>query len=257
VSRRLAWAPAAVAAYILLALASVWLGLPHRPVFDGLAPTRPYRWVDPPRDLTGTNRPPLSGNTRAPMGPDGSQAATFSTGDVQAQVTFGDGAFPAVPDARAVQVDIRPLDPDELGPPPRGMRFDSNAYTFEASYLPSGDPAEPSIDGTVVLRYARHGTVMLRWSGTAWERLPTEQIRASLTVFATIDRLGTLAVAGPPVPPPQPFPWATLAILSGGAALLAGALGVRARRKQTRSRQIRRQQARRKEKKPPPRRPRR
>jgi hypothetical protein len=229
VTRRLAWAPVAVAAYVLLALVSVWLGLPHRPVFDGLAPSRPYRWVDPPRDLTATNRPPLSGDTRVTMGPAGSEAATFSTRDVQAQVTYTDGAFPPAGDARFVQVEIQPHDPDELGPPPRGMRFDSNAYTFEAAYLPSGDPAEPAVEGTVVLRYARHGTVVLRWSGTAWERLPTEQIRASLTVFATLDELGTLAVAGPPVAPSPPFPWATLAILSGGAALLAAILGARAR----------------------------
>jgi hypothetical protein len=236
VSRRLAWAPAAVAAYVLLAVVAARLGLPHRPVFDGQAPAGPYRWVDPPPDLAGNNQPPLPGSAMIPFRGMETAARAVQTRDGQAQTTFLEAAFPAAPDARSVQIDVRPLDPDGLGPPPPGLRFDSNAYAFEASYRPSGGSAELGEEVIVVLRYARHGTVMLRWGGTDWERLPTEQIRASLSVFAATDRLGTFVVAGPPLPPSRMFPWGTLALLSAGAALLAVVLGLRARRRLARAR---------------------
>jgi hypothetical protein len=235
VSRRPAWAPAAVAAYVLLAVVAARLGLPHRPVFDGQAPAGPYRWVDPPPDLAGTNQAPLPGGGTVPFREMESVAKAVQTRDGQAQTTFLAAAFPPASEERAVQVDIRPLDPDELGPSPAGLRFDSNAYAFEASYRPSGDSAGLGEEVIVVLRYARHGTVMLRWAGTEWERLPTEQIRASLSVFAATDRLGTFVVAGPPLTPSRTFPWGTLALLSAGAALLAAGLGLRARRRLARA----------------------
>jgi hypothetical protein len=235
VTPRLAWAPAAVAAYVLLAAVSALLGAPHRPVFDGQAPAGPYRWVDPPTGLGAGNQAPLPGSGKIPFRDSESVARAVQTRDGQAQTTFLAAAFPAVPQAPAVEVEIRPEDPDEVGPPPTGLRFDSNAYTFEASYLRTEGAAELAQEVIAVLRYARHGTVLLRWTGSAWERLPTEQIRASLSVFAGTDRLGTFVVAGPPLAPARAFPWGTLGILSAGAAALAAVLGLRARRRLARA----------------------
>jgi hypothetical protein len=226
----LRWAPVVAAAYVSLAAISVavW-GFPHRPVFDGQGPARPYRWVDPPPDLAETNQEPLAGSGRMPLDPTGSTARSIQTRDAQAQISFFHGAFPPADD-RAVQVQVRPLDPDVLGPPPRGMRFDGNAYEWVATYEPSARTAELSTEVMLVLRYARHGTALLRWTGSAWERLGTDVIPASLAVFASTRELGTFVAAGPPLPPPRGFPWGALALLSGGAAVVAAVLGFRARR---------------------------
>jgi hypothetical protein len=227
---RFRWAPAAAAAYLLLAaISALVLRFPHRPVFDGQAPALPYRWVEPPADLRESNRQPLDGSDRIPMDVAGSEATAVQTEDAQAQATFAMSAFPPGED-RAVEVSIRPLAPASLASPPRGLRFDGNAYELEASYVPSGRPAKPVIPATLVLRYARHATVVLRWTGATWERVQTDRIPASLTVFSSVTELGTFVPAGPP-PRPRPFPWATLALLSGGAAVLAVVLGLRARRR--------------------------
>jgi hypothetical protein len=227
---RLRWAPAAAAAYLLLAAVSaVLLRFPHRPVFDGQAPAAPYRWVDPPPGLAESNRPPLPGGDRIPIDATGSAATAIQTEDAQAQATFPQGAFPPGED-RAVEVLVRPLAPASLGPPPRGMRFDGNAYVWEARSVPSGRPVQLAVPATLVLRYARHATVLLRWTGSGWERLQTDRIPASLAVFSNVDELGTFTAAGPP-PRPRRFPWGTLALLSGGAAALAVFFGFRARRR--------------------------
>jgi hypothetical protein len=243
VTGRLAWGLAAAATYVLFSLGQLGpQGLPFRPLFDGLAPPRPYRWVDPPAEFAEENQPPLSGTIELVLGREGSKAASLITRDGQAQVTFGDRAFEATGEERAVRVQIRPVDPDQFGPPPAGLPFNGNAYEVEAEYLPSGRPAPVAREISMALRYPTHATVILRWSGDGWVRLETGQISANLTVFAATTELGVYVPAGRPQPATRGFPWATLGYLSVGAAALAVALGVRTRRRGAAARQ--RQQAR-------------
>lgn len=248
-TRRLAWGLATAVTYVLLSLAQLGpSGLPFRPLFDGLAPPRPYRWVDPPPEFAEENQPPLSGTTELVLGGMGSKAESVTTRDGQAQVTFGERAFRPAGEERAVRVHIRPLDPDQFGPPPPGLPFNGNAYEVESEFLPSGRPAPVAREVSMALRYPSHATVILRWSGEEWVRLETGQISANLTVFAATTQLGVYVPAGRPQPPARGFPWATLGYLSVGAAALAAALGVRARRRGTAERQRRQARAQQKKK---------
>lgn len=242
---RLTWGLAAAATYVLLSLAQLGpFGLPFRPLFDGLAPPRPYRWVDPPPEFADENQPPLSGTLELVLGRMGSNADSLITGDGQAQVTFGDRVFRPAGEERAVRAQISPVDPAQFGPPPAGLPFNGNAYEVEAEYLPSGRPAPVAREISMALRYPSHATVILRWDGGGWDRLETGLISANLTVFAATAELGVYVPAGRPQPATRGFPWGTLGYLSVGAAALAVALGVRARRRGAAERQRQQQQAR-------------
>jgi hypothetical protein len=245
VSGRLAWGLAAAATYVLLSLTQLGPpGLPFRPLFDGLAPPRPYRWVVPPPEFAGQNQPPLSGTIDLVLGRMGSKADSLITGDGQAQVTFGDRAFRPMGEERAVRAQITPVDPAQFGPPPAGLPFNGNAYEVEAEYLPSGRPAPVAREISMAMRYPTHATVILRWNGDGWDRLETGLISANLTVFAATTELGVYVPAGRPQPATRGFPWATLGYLSVVAAALGVALGVRARRRGTAERQRRQARAR-------------
>jgi hypothetical protein len=128
----------AAAAYLAGALASAALDpLQRRPLLDGLAPRTPYRWVAPPPELAASNKPPSGGSFKAKLTASGSQVGAFSTQDTQVTLILGQSAFPASPGQTEVAIDVTPLDPARLAPPPAGMLAAGNAYRIRASYLPS------------------------------------------------------------------------------------------------------------------------
>jgi hypothetical protein len=201
-----------------------------RPVFDGLAPPPPYRWVDPPRELAEDNIPARGGGGTVEFGPTGSVAKSITTGDGQASVIFPAGSLAPRPDQPSVRVEIEPEDPDSIAPPPSRLFFDGNAYEVGAIYAPSGEPVV--LTGTdkvqIVLRYPRHATRMLRWNGSAWEILETTTVSQSLQLLANIPDVGTFVAAGPPQSdalPPEVTPWWAYAAAGGGLLLVSlGAL---------------------------------
>lgn len=239
-SGRPGWGLAVAILYAAALVASARLfGLPPRPVFDGLAPPPPYRYVNPPPELEELNEPPLDGAGTIDIGPDAG-AATVATGDGQALVSVPRGAFrpPPGPGPAAVEVTITPLDPESLGPPPRDLRFDGNAYRVEATYAGSETPAEPTTPLTVFLRYPLHSDRLLRWSGTGWDRLTSNTILPSLQVWAETLELGDFVAAAldfatPPPPAGGPH-WTTLALLAAVAALAAAVSGLMVRRRSSR-----------------------
>jgi hypothetical protein len=215
------------AALVYLGLAAVAFGpgeLPVRPLFDGLAPPQPYRWVDPPEALAAQNQPPLAGTGEVPLGPDGSDPGQALTGDGQARLVLPEGVFPPRDGASAVSITITPLAPDTAAPPPEGLAFQGNAYRFEAEYVPAGGSAEPVRTANVLLHYPSRATVLLRLDGSAWRRLPSQDVPSNLLIFANSDRLGTFVAAGPPADGGGGSLLVVLA--SGGAALLALVLGL-------------------------------
>ena len=188
-------------AVLLWAVAAAYgaLGLPVLPLYDGVQPPSPYRWVDPPPEFEAANQPPLPGNQTVPADDLGVGFAA-ATNDAQAQLIVAGGAVEGQPeDARSLRVVVTPLDPDSLGPPPAGLLFGGNAYEFEASYVPGGEPLELNRTATIVERYATRASTLLRWSGSRWERVEEPQVvRGSLQVFAESAELGTFVTAGPP-----------------------------------------------------------
>ncbi len=217
-------------------LGVVWLtsvigGLPVRPLYDGLAPPAPYRYVNPPPDLAQDNETPLSAVGTLLLEKGGSRARTVATADGQMLVVFADGAVPPREGESEVSVRVTPLDPARLPTAPDGLEITGNAYRVEASYTSSGKPVEMKKPATVVLRYPTHATVVLRLSDGAWRRLSSDAAQASLQLFAETTELGTFATAGVPEPSR-----AWIAYAAAGGGVVAGAAGYLAGRQRIRKR---------------------
>lgn len=220
--RRLAWGIAAVAAYGIAALGHALTSPLTLPLFDGLAPAAPYRYVDPPADLAGANELPEPGEGIVDIVKKGSAATSISTGDGQLQVVLPDGAFPPRAGEKQIDVNLTALVPPEPLDAGGGAVVEGNAYRVTATYSRSGAPAVLERAMTVVLRYPTFATVIVRREGEAWRRLPTQVSAASLQLFADSDEIGVFATAGKPHAPGwrRWLPYAAAA-----AGLLAGVVG--------------------------------
>ena len=222
-----AWALLGGVAATALYLAAgmyVWARIPVRLLYEGEAPPPPYRWVRPPANLPEPNQPPESGAGAIPLTPNGSQSASVLTDDGQAAVIFRFGAIAPRAGATTVTVTIVPLDPAPLSPPPPGLRVDGNAYRMEAAYQ-GGPPISLTQPVTVVLRYPRHATMLLRSTGDGWSRLDAHIVAGALQIFASTDHLGVFIAAAPMTSPPV----AWLGYVAGGAAALGVLAAVAAR----------------------------
>jgi hypothetical protein len=221
------WGIAAAVAYV----ATVWLAvrpLPIRILYEGMAPLPPYRWVNPPAELAGTNAPPTPWTGAISYRAESSEPTSLASGDGQVIAVFRQGALAPRAGEAAARVTLTPLDPATLAPPPAGLRFDGNAYRIDAVYAASGAPAVLRLPVTVVLRYARHSTTLWRFDAPAWTRLPATVVPESMQIFATSDRLGAFVAAGPPAAGAATSWWAYAAgaalLLLAGLALLRGRL---------------------------------
>lgn len=231
---------AAALVYIVAAVLSVraW-NLPPRPLFDGLAPPPPYRWVDPPPEFEAGNQQPLGGEAVIGLGPEVG-AMTVATEDGQALVSVPRRAFTPPPGGGngGVRLTVTAVNPDLLGTAPGGLRFDGNAYHVTAQYTRSDAPVVLRQTLIVFLRYPVHADRLLRWSGTRWEALPSNAIRPSLQVWAETTEPGAFVAAAPAAaaPPSQAPHWAALGLLVAGAAGAATIAGLFARRRLARRR---------------------
>jgi hypothetical protein len=216
--------------------------LPIRPLYDGLAPPAPYRYVKPPKDLADANQRPLPGRSTLELGKKGSAARTVGTADGQLLAIFADGSVPAGKGQREVGVDIKAIDPAPLPEAPKGLRIDGNAYVVRAIYRPSKEEAALREPVTVVLRYPTHATHVLQLRGRAWRKLKTQAAAASLQLFAETKSLGTFAAAGAP---PASRTWIAYVAAAGGVlAGVAGFLTGRRRAQKPRRRRPRRRRPR-------------
>ena len=228
--RWLAWGVAASVGY-LMAGAFVWPAVPLKILYEGEAPPLPYRWVRPPANLPEPNQPPTPGSGTVAMTQTGSQSASVLTDDGQAALILRFGAIAPHGGASNVTVRITPLDPATVAAPPSALRFDGNAYRMEATYNTGGSIALLT-PVTPVLRYPKHATVLLRFSGSAWTTLETHVVAGSLQLFGPTDRLGVFVAAAPLATPPVPWPsYAPVAAaVAGVLAALAALVLIRRRR---------------------------
>jgi len=183
------------AALALLYLGAILgLGAPSaRLLYDGTVPMPPYQWVHPPNGA-GTAPPSSAAGTLA-LGAGGSAANEISTDDLQASVTFPEGAVAPHAGDSSVKVTITPVDAATVARAPAGHRFDSNGYRIEAVYAASGTPATLVKPVDVALTYAVHATIVLRAQDKSWTILPGTVFPASQQIVAHSDRLGTFAAS--------------------------------------------------------------
>jgi hypothetical protein len=218
--------------------------LARRPLLDGLAPPTPYRWVDPPPELAGSNRAPTPATFRAQLGNEGSRTAVFTTDDAQVTLILARGTFASAPGERFVEITVEPLAPSAVAAPEAPLRISGNVYLLEAAYRPSGDPAALEIDTRVVLTYPLlsndHGghAVVLSTDGERWTAVDTNDLPSIQQADGPIDALGYIAVAGTPAAAASPgggedggSATATIVIVAALIVLAAGAaVALRGRR---------------------------
>jgi hypothetical protein len=139
-----------------------------------------------------------------PFGPEGLSPLSVTTGDGQAAVILNAKTVPPRAGETAVRVVLVPVDPQSVAPAPAGLRFDSNAYRIDASYIPTGTPVRLRAPATVVLRYASGATGIVRFSVSAWGVLATKRYDAAQIITADTQALGLFAAQAPATLPYTP-----------------------------------------------------
>ena len=162
--------------YAIVAVAMLLLAdRPLLPLFDGLAPPPPYRWIEPPPEVAADNQQPTTAQREAPLGPDGSPFLNVTPEDGQAIVVLEAGAVSPNPPESGLRVAVTPRDAGTLGDLPDGLTAASNAYEVAIAYQPSG-AAVPTVRSTttassIALTGAGLSDVMLfSPDGAEWTR---------------------------------------------------------------------------------------
>jgi hypothetical protein len=195
--RWLTWGVGAAVLYLAAAFLT-WrlIPVPVRILYEGYAPLPPYRWVAPPPALAGSNEAPAPAAGAVPLG---LRPSTIATADGQAIVVFPEGSIAPRTGESSADVRITPLDAAKVAPPPKGFRFDGNAYRIEALYSASKAPVSLTKPCPVVLRYPIHATELFLLSPSGWTSVRGAQtVSATLQIFATVDQLGTFVAAAAP-----------------------------------------------------------
>jgi hypothetical protein len=198
--RLIAWGLAACLAYLGVVSVSLSMGwIASRPLYDGLVPLPPYRWVNPPAERTQDNQAPQAETFKVRLAPEGlADPASVTTSDGQATVTF-DHISPV--EGESFVVTVTPQDPAQVAGPPQGSYFDSNAYKVEAAY--EGSQAAVQGSFTIILRYSVHARQMFALKGGAWEALFQPLVTPiDLQVVARTPEGGTFVASGEGTRPP-------------------------------------------------------
>jgi len=227
--RALVWGALLAAVY---AAAAWWTSgvMPVRPIFDGLAPPAPYRWVSPPPELSAGNQRPQGIAQSVTLKPGGTDETSVATPDGQATLILPQGSFAAAPGATGVRVEVTPQNPARYGPSPSGLGFAGNAYNISAHLEPSGASAMLAGNVTVLLTYPITATQIATRNGSMWTSIGGTDVPASLQIFAKTRMLGVFVALGHGTRA-SALRWWTLGVASGVAALLGLVFGLRERRR--------------------------
>jgi hypothetical protein len=182
--------------------------LARLPLLDGLAPPTPYRWVNPPRELAASNKPPASTRFTVRLQADGSRLGAFSTSDGQVNLVLSEGAVPPRSGQSEVEVAVDPVDPATLGTPASGLVSAGNAYRVQASYRPSGAKVQAlggqssvglvyPLLATAVADVGGH-VVLLSVDGRTWKQLASTDTPGTHQVSAQLNSTGYVQVGVPP-----------------------------------------------------------
>lgn len=163
-----------------------------RPLYEGVGPSSPYRWVHPPPDFAAGNIKPGPIQSEVAIDNGGSQQSGVSSEDSQLLLNLPAGAVAPEPGATRLNVAVAPLDPAKLAAVPAGLRPDGNAYRIRLTIKPS----ERTLDrlaapGNLVMTVPELGDVILYSAdGKSWERLDTRPVSGPTTLGSTFSRAG-------------------------------------------------------------------
>ena len=223
------------ATYVVVAI-ELPLG-PIRPLLDGQAP-QPYQWVNPDPLFASGNRVPPSVTLTVELNASGSETPSIVTPDGQAGFVLPPGAFSTKAGESKISVVVDPLDPKTIGRPPRGMRFDGNAYRFTSTYSKSKTPAPLVKTATIVLRFPILATKIYRRDAESWTALKSTPLTASQQVYAETEMTGTFVAASLPLETgkkKKSFPTALVVAIVAAVVAAGAALAARMRGKKRRS----------------------
>jgi hypothetical protein len=174
------------AVYLLAAVATMVVSdRPFRPLFDGLAPPVPYRWVNPPGENARDNQQPTPASREAPFGPEGSPFVNVTPEDGQAILLLEEKAVTPHPPDTAIDVAVTPLDVLTLGPLPDDLTHQSNAYRVAMAYQPSDQPiADLKLDTSSMALVAAGPSDFLLFSpdGQSWAKRDTTPLGSGLVL---------------------------------------------------------------------------
>lgn len=210
----------------ILAITMVATGRSVAPLFDGLTPPPPYRWVNPPPGY-GRNVKPHGTEATLPLGDAGSGLAAPTGVNGQVVLDLPDRAIARYQRDTAVKVSFTPRDPQGLGALPPGLIPDGNDYDIRLSYQPSGAPiTDLALPGNVILSTPEPASVLLYSAdGHHWETIETQRVGGPDAVGGPFRHAGhyLAAIPGRGVTPARSSQWLSTArrVL---IALLAAAL---------------------------------
>lgn len=185
-------------------------GRPVLPLFDGLTPPPPYRWVNPPPGY-GFNVKPERTEATVALTDAGSALAGPTGVNGQVVLNLPDRAIPPHRPDTAVKITFTPLDPTRLGPLPPGLVPDGNAYEIRMSYRPSGRAVtDLAVAGNVILSTPEPASVLVfSGDGHGWQTIETQRVGGPDAVGSAFGRAGhyVAAIPGRTTPPARPSTW--------------------------------------------------
>jgi hypothetical protein len=197
--RRLGLAALAVGLLIVIG-AQLTTQLPGPPLYDGIVPYEPYRWLSPPTGYPGDPK-----GVSATVGIEGRRSALVAVAtpelSPQAQVFAVPGALTLPAGATSIKVSIKPV---RVSTPPPDSYVDGNVYRIELTDqagTPITAPAEQQV--SVVLRSANQllpEASIQRFGGAAWEALETSATGPGV-FSAVVTEFGDFAVVAPGTSP--------------------------------------------------------
>ncbi len=195
---------ALAAGLVVLVVARLAVPSASPPLYDGVVPLEPYRWLNPPLGQPGG----AEGVTAtAPLTQDQNQLVGVATPELspQAQVFAAPGALTLPAGASSIAVSIDPID---VSLQPDGGYLAGNVYRFTVTDQ-SGAPvsAADSARVTIVLRAADASVTSAtieRFDGLQWQPLDTSPA-GSGAFIAVVTEFGDFAVVAPGT---SPFPTA-------------------------------------------------
>jgi hypothetical protein len=248
--RRLLAGAALAVVYVLVVGVTLGVRGDHvRPLYEGIGPSNPYNWVNPPAVFKANNQKPHSATASVPMGPQGSTPTGIQTADAQVVLALGTGAVPPHGSDKSVTVTIKPLDPADLAPLPSHLYANGNAYRIEMVYEPSRTPIRTlPKPGSMTLTIPGIGhdlytsTDGQRWSVVTAHNVPPTDLVLGAALSTTGYYLGATTLPQEPAGAAGTSSSNTTVKLAGGAGVLAlvvvAATLVLVRRRRRRQQQV-------------------
>jgi len=181
-----------VGGLLTIALAHALSPVAGPPLYDGVVPEEPYRYLSPPPGAQGNptsyqNGLFVTGSTSPSI------AAATSESPPQAQLITDEGAIALPTGAASVTVVIRAVPPP--APPPAGTLMDGNVYEIAVRDQADRDLALAK-PVTVVLRgpLPAPGGTLAVYAGGAWQRLESFNGTLHSMVGANAPNLGDFAI---------------------------------------------------------------